>query len=34
MSRVLARLEAGEDFEESFAGRRLKADGRLVRLLP
>jgi hypothetical protein len=34
MSRVLSRLASGESFEEAFAGRRLKADRRLVRLLP
>jgi hypothetical protein len=33
MTRVLARLASGETFEEAFAGRRLRADGRLVRLL-
>src|SRR5262249_40745791 len=33
MTRVLARLDAGESFEEAFAGRRLRADRRLVRLL-
>jgi hypothetical protein len=34
LERVLARLGAEETFEEAFAGRRLKADARLVRLLP
>jgi hypothetical protein len=33
MSRVLERLNAEDSFEEAFAGRRLRADRRLVRLL-
>jgi tRNA(Ile)-lysidine synthase len=33
VARVLARLARGESFEETFAGRRLRADARLVRLL-